>query len=59
MRARSRGRRHGAAMMVWLFFANLFEPRKAASIEHVDRQNRLGADAIRTQRAAAAPPPER
>jgi len=54
-----KGRRHGAAMMVWLFFANLFEPSKAASIEHVDRQKRVGSEASRTQRAAAAPPPGR
>jgi hypothetical protein len=42
-------------MTVWLFFANLFEPRKAAAIEHVDRQHQLGAEALRTHRAAAAP----
>ncbi|WP_267394831.1 MULTISPECIES: hypothetical protein [unclassified Sphingomonas] len=50
-----KGRRHGAAMMAWMFFANLFEPKKAAAIEQIDTHNRVGSDAWRTARAAAAP----
>jgi len=52
----AKGRRRGAAMMVWLFFANLFDPKKAAAIEHVETQKRIGSDQARTTRAAAAPP---
>lgn len=53
---RRRGRRHGAAMAVF-FFANLFEPRKAAAIENLDTANRIGPEAER-RRATAAEPPE-
>lgn len=51
-----KGRRHGAAMMVWIFFANLFDPRKAAAVEHVQQQRRLGIEAGRTDRVGAAAP---
>ena len=51
---RRKGRAHGAAIMVWLFFANLFDPAKAAKTEQ------LTADTARypapERRAAAAPP---
>ena len=53
---RRRGRRHGAAMAVWFFFANLFEPRKAAAIEHLDTANRIGSEAERRRATAAAQP---
>ena len=43
-------------MMVWLFFANLFDPKKAASVEHIQRQRDLGAEARRTAAISAAPP---
>jgi len=55
MTPKKRGRKHGAVMMVWLFFANLFDPAKAAAIEHIDTTRRIGNE---TQRAkAGAPPP--
>jgi hypothetical protein len=41
-------------MMAWMFFANLFEPKKAAAIEQIGTHNRVGSDAWRTARAAAA-----
>ena len=50
-RARS-SRRHGAATMVWLFFANLFEPAKVAATEQIDTQRRIGP-----QEASTAAPP--
>ncbi len=53
---RGKGRRQGGAMMAWLFFANLFEPKKAAAMEHVDTQRRIGPDAGQARSAAAAPP---
>ena len=52
MRARKRGRAHGAAMMVWLFFANLFEPNKIAATEHIETANRIGNDVIRPKTGA-------
>lgn len=47
---RRRGRAHGAAMMVWLFFANLFEPSKLPSTEAVADARRRGSE---SQRLAA------
>lgn len=35
-------------MMVWMFFANLFEPRKVAAMEHIDTQRRIGTESQRT-----------
>ena len=52
MKARKRGRAHGAAMMVWLFFANLFEPSKAAAIEQIDAANRIGSESVRAKTGA-------
>ncbi|MBB5713520.1 hypothetical protein [Sphingomonas aerophila] len=43
--------------MAVFFFANLFEPRKAAAIENLDTANRIGPEAER-RRATAAEPPE-
>jgi hypothetical protein len=45
-RAKS-SRRHGAATMVWLFFANLFEPAKVAATEQIETQRRIGPEATR------------
>ena len=53
-----KGRAGGAAMMAWMFFANLFDPKKVAAIEHIDTQRRIGPDALRIAAAPAAPPPE-
>jgi len=51
-----KGRRHGAAMMVWMFFANLFDPKAAVATESIATQRRIGDTAMRASRAAAAPP---
>ena len=56
MRAKS-SRKHGAITMVWLFFANLFEPAKVAATEQIDTQRRISADHLTVTRAAASPPP--
>lgn len=42
-----KGRIGGAGMMVWLFFANLFEPAKVAAVEQIDTQRRIGSEAQR------------
>lgn len=34
-------------MMVWMFFANLFEPRKIAAMEQIDTQRRIGPESYR------------
>ena len=34
-------------MMVWMFFANLFEPKKVAAMEQIDTQRRIGTEAQR------------
>lgn len=47
-----RGRAHGAAMMVWLFFANLFDPAKVATTEQIADERVRGGEA---QRRAAIP----
>jgi hypothetical protein len=46
-----KGRVGGAAMMAWMFFANLFDPKKVAAMEQIDTANRVGNPALR---AAAA-----
>lgn len=46
-KARRKGRAGGATMMVWLFFANLFEPSKIAATEQLDTQRRIGTEAQR------------
>ena len=43
-------------MMVWLMFAHLFDPPKAAAVEHVMKQKRIGAEADRLAGAHAGPP---
>ncbi|MEG3144534.1 hypothetical protein U1839_07685 [Sphingomonas sp. RT2P30] len=57
--AKRKGRAGGAAMMVWMFFANLFDPKKVAAIEHIDTQRRIGPDALRIAATPAAPPAEK
>lgn len=54
-RARTR-RRTGGAMMLWMMLANLFDPPKAAAIEHIRKQGRLGAESDRLAGTPAAPP---
>jgi hypothetical protein len=51
-----RGRRYGGAMMLWMMFAGLFDPPKAAAMEHIQKQARLGAEADRDAATPAAPP---
>ena len=55
MKPRRRGRAHGAAMMVWLFFANLFDPAKAAVTEQAADPVRAGEDGRRSATAAGKP----
>lgn len=50
-----KGRKGGATMMLWMFFANLFEPKKVAAMEQIDTQRRIGTEA---QRANPAAPPD-
>ncbi|RZT57349.1 hypothetical protein EV283_1414 [Sphingomonas sp. BK036] len=56
MKPHRKGRAHGAAMMIGMFFANLFDPKKITAIEHVATQRRIGSESGRITRAAAAPP---
>ena len=48
-------RKGGATMMVWMVFANLFEPKKVAAMEQIDTQRRIGTEA---QRANPTAPPD-
>ena len=50
-----KGSKGGATMMVWMFFANLFEAKKVAAMEQIDTQRRVGTEA---QRANPAAPPD-
>ena len=51
-----KGRAGGAVMMVWMFFANLFDPKKITAIEHVATQRRIGPEALRVAATPSAPP---
>ena len=53
---RRKGRAHGAAMMVWLFFANLFDPAKVQATEQLTTDRARGPGP--GWRAAGAPPPD-
>lgn len=53
-----KGRASGAAMMAWMFFANLFEPKKVAAMEHIDTQRRIGPASRHIAATPAAPPGE-
>lgn len=54
-RPRRRGGAQGAAMMVWLFFANMFDPVKVARTEQLFTN--LRGDPAPERRATGAPPP--
>jgi|GEM_PF-1717197 len=54
-----KGHLHGVAMMGWLFFANLFDPKKIASVEQIESDRQIGNPALRQAGTAAAPPPDR
>ena len=45
-------------MMVWMFFANLFDPKKVAAMEQIDTQRRIGAEAHRIAATPGASPGE-
>ncbi|MGJ3648345.1 hypothetical protein ACLB0R_07715 [Sphingomonas sp. GlSt437] len=53
---RQKGRVHGGAMMVWLFFANLFDPKRVVAIEQIETDRRIGNPVIRDAATPAAPP---
>ena len=53
-KAKRKGRTGGVVMMAWMFFANLFDPAKAAATEQIDTQRRIGNE---TRRAKAGAPP--
>ncbi len=54
--AKRKGRAGGAAMMLGMFFATLFDPKKGAAIVHIDTQRRIGSEAERIAATASAPP---
>jgi len=56
MKPRKKGRAHGAAMMVWLFFANLFDPAKVAVTEQIAADGIRGSEAQRRAATAAGKP---
>ncbi|MGL4312355.1 MAG: hypothetical protein ACRCSO_00040 [Sphingomonas sp.] len=57
MNARRRKRGHYAgAMMVWLFFADLFDPKRAAAIEQIATDRRTGNPVARDAAVGAARP---
>ncbi len=56
MKSPSKARAHGAVMMIGMFLANLFDPKKITAVEHVATQRRIGSEASRIAQAAAAPP---
>ena len=55
-KAKRKGRLGGAAMMIGMFFATLFDPKKAAVVEHVATQRRIGNEDARIAATASAPP---
>lgn len=52
-----KGRAKGAVMMVWMFFANLFDPAKVAATEQLMADRRR--DSSPARRASGAPPEAR
>lgn len=54
--AKRKGRAGGAAMMLGMFFATLFDPKKAAVVVQIDTQRRIGSEAERIAATASAPP---
>jgi hypothetical protein len=55
-KAKRKGRVGGAAMMIGLFFATLFDPKKAAAIVQIDTQTRIGSESDRIAATAGALP---
>lgn len=55
-KAKRKGRVGGAALMIGMFFATLFDPKKAAAVEHIDTQRRIGSESQRVAATASAPP---
>ncbi|MET3761124.1 hypothetical protein [Sphingomonas sp. UYEF23] len=51
-----KGRAGGAAMMLGMFFATLFDPKKGAAIVQIDTQRRIGSESDRITATANAPP---
>lgn len=54
-KARRKGRVGGTAMMIGMFFATLFDAKKAAAIVHIDTQRRIGTESQRAAATASAP----
>ncbi|MGY2734384.1 hypothetical protein [Sphingomonas sp. UYP23] len=54
--AKRKGRVGGAAMMIGMFFATLFDPKKGAAIVHIDTQRRIGSESDRIAATASSPP---
>jgi hypothetical protein len=54
-----KGRTGGAAMMAWMFFAHLFDPKKVAAMEHIDTQRRIGPEAHRIAATPSSPAAEK
>ncbi|MBP2278756.1 MULTISPECIES: hypothetical protein [Sphingomonas] len=55
-KAKRKGRIGGAAMMIGMFFATLFDPKKAAAVVQIDTQRRIGRESERIAATASAPP---
>jgi hypothetical protein len=53
-----KGRAGGAAMMAWMFFANLFDPKKIVAMELIDTQRQIGPEAQRNAATPSAAPGE-
>jgi hypothetical protein len=51
-----KGRVGGAAMMAWLFFANLFDPARVAVVERIADDPVRGTEASRRAATAAGRP---
>jgi hypothetical protein len=54
--AKRKGRAGGTAMMLGMFFATLFDPKKGAAIVQIDTQRRIGSENDWIATTASAPP---
>ena len=54
--AKRKGRVGGAAMMMGMLFASLFDPKKAAAVVHIATQRRIGSETDRIAATASASP---
>lgn len=54
--AKRKGCSGRAAMMLGMFFATLFDPKKGAAIVQIDTQRRIGSESDRIAATASAPP---